>query len=79
MAAIAASKRSAARKRFDKRSNTVTLLGKLATVVVRAGEPLWFTGDTRDLAPQIEEAVEAYVDESHSQNNRRASLGQAAR
>jgi multidrug resistance efflux pump len=51
---------------FDKRSNTVTLLGKLATVVVRAGEPLWYTGDTRDLAPQVEEAIEAYVDESHS-------------
>ncbi|HEY2760446.1 MAG TPA: HlyD family efflux transporter periplasmic adaptor subunit [Pirellulales bacterium] len=51
---------------FDKRSNTVTLLGRLASVVVKAGEPLWFTGDTRDLAPQVEEAVEAYVDESHS-------------
>ncbi|HEY2827351.1 MAG TPA: biotin/lipoyl-binding protein, partial [Pirellulales bacterium] len=51
---------------FDKRSNTITLLGKLATVVVRAGEPLWYTGDTRDLAPQVEEAIEAYVDESHS-------------
>ncbi|MCC7085150.1 MAG: HlyD family efflux transporter periplasmic adaptor subunit [Pirellulales bacterium] len=53
---------------FDKRSNTVVLLGKLATVVVKAGEPLWYLGDTRDLAPQIEEAVEAYVDESHSKN-----------
>jgi multidrug efflux pump subunit AcrA (membrane-fusion protein) len=51
---------------FDKRSNTVSMLGKLATVVVKAGEPLWYTGDTRDLAPQVEEAVEAYVDESHS-------------
>jgi multidrug efflux pump subunit AcrA (membrane-fusion protein) len=51
---------------FDKRSNTITLLGKLAAVVVRAGEPLWYTGDTRDLAPQVEEAIEAYVDESHS-------------
>jgi hypothetical protein len=53
---------------FDKRSNTVALLGKLATIVVKAGEPLWYLGDTRDLAPQIEEAVEAYVDESHSKN-----------
>lgn len=53
---------------FDKRSNQVSLLGKLATVVVKAGEPLWYTGETRDLAPQIEEAVEAYVDESHSKN-----------
>ncbi len=51
---------------FDKRSNTVTLLGKVASVVVKAGEPLWYTGDTRDLAPQVEEAVEAYVDDSHS-------------
>ncbi len=50
---------------FDKRSNTVTLLGKVASVVVKAGEPLWYTGDTRDLAPQVEEAVEAYVDDSH--------------
>jgi hypothetical protein len=47
---------------FDKRSNTVSLLGKLASVVVRAGEPLWYTGDARDLAPQVEEAVEAYVE-----------------
>jgi biotin carboxyl carrier protein len=51
---------------FDKRSNTVTLLGNLATVVVKAGEPLWYMGDTRDLAPQVEAAIEAYVDESHS-------------
>jgi multidrug efflux pump subunit AcrA (membrane-fusion protein) len=51
---------------FDKRSNTVALLGKLATVVVKAGEPLWYTGDTRDLAPQVEAAVEDYVDESHT-------------
>ncbi len=51
---------------FDKRSNTVTLLGKVASVVVKAGEPLWYTGDTRDLAPQVEDAVEAYVDDSHS-------------
>ncbi len=53
---------------FDKRSNTVSLLGKLATVIVKAGEPLWYIGDTRDLAPQVEAAVEAYVDESHSKN-----------
>ena len=51
---------------FDKRSNTVRLLGKLATAVVRSGEPLWYTGETRDLPPQVEEAVQAYVDESHS-------------
>lgn len=51
---------------FDKRSNTVRLLGKLASAVVATGDPIWYTGDTRDLAPQVEEAVQEYVDESHS-------------
>jgi multidrug efflux pump subunit AcrA (membrane-fusion protein) len=51
---------------FDKRSNTVILLGELATAVVATGEPVWYTGDTSDMPPQVEEAVQAYVDESHS-------------
>jgi multidrug efflux pump subunit AcrA (membrane-fusion protein) len=51
---------------FDKRSNTIRLLGRLATAVVRSGEAMWYTGDTADMAPQVEEAVQEYVDESHS-------------
>ena len=51
---------------FDKRSNTVRLLGKLATAVVATGEPIWYTGDTSDMAPQVEDAVQEYVDEAHS-------------
>jgi multidrug efflux pump subunit AcrA (membrane-fusion protein) len=51
---------------FDKRSNTVRLLGRLATAVVASGDPLWYTGDTRDLPPQVEDAVQEYVDEAHS-------------
>lgn len=50
----------------DKRSNAVTLLGKLATAVVAVDEPIFYMGDTTDLAPQVEEAVEEYVDESHT-------------
>ena len=50
----------------DKRATMVRLLGKLATAVVKAGEPIWYTGDTSDFAPQVERAVEAYVDESHT-------------
>ena len=50
----------------DKRAATVRLLGKLATAVVKAGEPIWYTGDTSNFAPQVEHAVEAYVDESHT-------------
>lgn len=53
---------------FDKRSNVVTLLSKLANAVVKNGEPLWYAGDTENLAPQVERAVQEYVDESHSKN-----------
>jgi multidrug efflux pump subunit AcrA (membrane-fusion protein) len=51
---------------FNPRSNTVRLLGQLATSVMVTGEPMWYAGDTRDMAPQVEEAVQAYVDEAHS-------------
>ncbi|MHC4401343.1 MAG: efflux RND transporter periplasmic adaptor subunit [Planctomycetota bacterium] len=51
---------------FDKRSNTVQMLGRLASAVVASGEPMWYTGDTSNMAPQVEDAVQEYVDESHS-------------
>jgi multidrug efflux pump subunit AcrA (membrane-fusion protein) len=51
---------------FDKRSNLVRLLNKLASAVVATGDPIWYTGDTRDMAPQVEDAVQDYVDEAHS-------------
>lgn len=51
---------------IDKRSNIVRLLGRLSTEVVAAGDPIWYTGDTRDFPPQIEDAIQEYVDESHS-------------
>ena len=51
---------------FDRRANEIRLLNKLATVVVRTGEPLWYSGDTSDFAPQVEAAVQEYVDVAHS-------------
>lgn len=51
---------------FDKRSNVVRLLRELSAVVVKSGEDLWYAGDTADLSPQVEKAVNAYVDESHT-------------
>jgi multidrug efflux pump subunit AcrA (membrane-fusion protein) len=51
---------------FDKRSNIVTLLTRLAKSVVATGETVWYTGDTSMMAPQVEEAVQEYVDEVHS-------------
>lgn len=53
---------------FDRRSNTVRLLGRLATAVTASGDPIWYAGDTRDMPPQVEDAVQDYVDESHSKN-----------
>lgn len=50
---------------IENRSNIVTSLNDLATRVIRSGEPLWYDGSTEDLPPQIEEAVEDYVDLSH--------------
>ena len=51
---------------FDKRSNQVSLLGKLAAAVTRTGEAVWYTGDATDLAPQVEKAIDDYVDEAHT-------------
>lgn len=50
----------------NKRSNTVQRLGDLARVVVAGEEPVWYNGDTSQLAPQVEAALQDYVDESHS-------------
>lgn len=50
---------------IENRSNIVSALNNLATRVVAAGEPLWHDGSTEDLPPQIEDALEDYVDESY--------------
>ncbi len=51
--------------RIDQRSNQVRLLERLANGVARVNEPLWWDGATSDLAPQLENTLEAYLDESH--------------
>jgi multidrug efflux pump subunit AcrA (membrane-fusion protein) len=51
---------------FDKRSNVVRMLRNLSAVVCKSGEDLWYNGDTANLAPQVEKAVNEYVDESHT-------------
>ncbi|MGN6133031.1 MAG: efflux RND transporter periplasmic adaptor subunit [Aureliella sp.] len=50
---------------IENRSNIVTALNKLASRVVAAGDPLWYDGSVEDLPPQLEEAIEEYVDLSH--------------
>lgn len=62
----------------NKRSNVVRLLGDLATVVAAARESVWYCGDTSQLAPQIEDALQEYVDESHSKTVIVIPLGRPA-
>jgi hypothetical protein len=50
---------------IENRSNIVQALNQLSTRVMRSGEPLWYDGNTEDLPPQLEEAIEDYVDLSH--------------
>ncbi|MCA9128925.1 MAG: HlyD family efflux transporter periplasmic adaptor subunit [Planctomycetales bacterium] len=50
---------------IENRSNIITALNNLATRVVAAGESLWYDGSVEDLPPQLEEAIEDYVDLSH--------------
>lgn len=54
--------------RFERRSNHVQGMEKLIEAVGATGEPLWFTGETADLAPQLTAAFEAYVDVAHSRS-----------
>lgn len=53
---------------FDKRSNEITLLNRLARAVTKTGEDVWYHGDTSDMAPQVEKAIDAYVDESDTKS-----------
>lgn len=53
---------------IETRSNLVTSLGKVATRVVATGESLWYEGNTEDFSPQVEEAIDDYVDESYAKN-----------
>jgi Biotin-lipoyl like len=53
---------------IENRSNIVAALTNLASRVVAAGESLWYDGSADDLPPQLEEAVEDYVDLSHGRS-----------
>ncbi len=53
---------------LDPRSDIVSTLGHLATVVVAADEPLWYSGSTEDLPKQIERALDDYLEVAHSKS-----------
>ena len=51
---------------IERRAEQVKMLSKLATTVCKANEPLWYTGDTTELPPQVEKRLHDYVDKSHT-------------
>ncbi len=50
----------------EQRARSVRLLTDLTSLVAATGEPLWHYGSDRDLAPQLENAVHEFVDETHA-------------
>lgn len=51
---------------IDRRASEIKLLGRLATLVCAARQPLWYTDESRDIPPQIEEPLHEYLDQSHA-------------
>ncbi|MFM7738413.1 MAG: GAF domain-containing protein, partial [Planctomycetota bacterium] len=52
--------------RFDNRANVVKRLRAVTTAAVRSATPLWLTGDTSALPPNVANLVNNYLDEAHS-------------
>ena len=50
----------------ERRSNLVRTLEQLGSRVLVYGEPLWYPAARETLAPDSEQALEAYLDESHA-------------
>ena len=50
---------------IERRAAEVRRLGELATTVARGREPLWYQHPDQPLPPQIEKALQAYLDQSH--------------
>jgi len=53
---------------IENRSNIIRALEHVATRVVATGETLWYEGVSDDLPPQVEEALDTYVDESYAKS-----------
>lgn len=51
---------------FDRRANIIRRAEQLVSAVVAADEPLWFGEGGGPLPPQIEAALEPFLDESHA-------------
>lgn len=53
-------------EQIERRSRTVRRLEELIAAAIVTGEPFWYRGELEELPPQLEEAVQKYLDESHA-------------
>ena len=53
---------------IENRANVVQSLAKLGNRVTATGEALWYDGVADDLPPQVEEALEEYIDQSYGKS-----------
>ena len=51
---------------IDRRASEVQRLAQLASAVLRTGEPLWSDAGQEELPPQIQQPLQAYIDQSHA-------------
>ena len=51
---------------LERRSDQIKGLSRVVSAVLRAGKPLWYSGDRTNLAPQIEKQLQPYLDKSQS-------------
>ena len=50
----------------ERRATQVKQLSQLASLVMQTSEPLWYSGSSDNLPPQIREPLHEYVDRSHT-------------
>ena len=62
----------------DRRAGLVVRMEALATAVAATGESVCMPGDAHRLAPQVDEALQAYLEESHSRRLRVIPLREPA-
>ncbi len=51
---------------WDPRSPVLRLLSRLVSTVLAGKEPIYYTGQTPEVSPQIESLLESYVDRTHT-------------
>lgn len=50
---------------IDRRAGEVQQLSRLASVVMKTGQPFWYSAGQADVPPQVDSLLQPYIDDSH--------------